>query len=154
MVFILRNTIDDDVLFFTNVRLPPFQFQFQFRSNSNSNSDFNSTQSYLLIEHQELLILPFHITSSMRVYVTENEEDDASNTSSVPPSPLILFKVDDKKPPNRPLRRDFNQKIASKLSEAKALMTDLECRIKREVRRYASRWKIQNTIMKTHHFPF
>jgi hypothetical protein len=129
-------------------------FQFQFRSNSNSNSDFNSTQSYLLIEHQELLILPFHITSSMRVYVTENEEDDASNTSSVPPSPLILFKVDDKKPPNRPLRRDFNQKIASKLSEAKALMTFLECRIEREVRRYASRWKIQNTIMKTHHFPF
>ena len=90
----------------------------------------------------------------MRVYVTEDEEDDASNTSSVPPSPLILFKVDDKKPPNRPLRRDFNQKIASKLSEAKALMTGLECRTEREVRRYASRWKIQNTIMKTHHFPF
>ena len=134
--------------------IPAFQFQFQFRSNSNSNSDFNSTQSYLLIEHQELLILPFHITSSMRVYVTEDEEDDASNTSSVPPPLLILFKVDDKKPPNRPLRRDFNQKIASKLSEAKALMTGLECRTEREVRRYASRWKIQNTIMKTHHFPF
>ena len=129
---------------------------FQFRSDcSNSNSDFNSTQSYLLIEHQELLILPFHITSSMRVYVTEDEdeEDDASKTSSVTPSPLILL-VDDKKPPNRPLRRDFNQKIASKLSEAKALMTGLECRTEREVRRYASRWKIQNTIMKTHHFPF
>ena len=129
-------------------------FQFQFRSNSNSNSDFNSTQSYLLIEHQELLILPFHITSSMRVYVTEDEEDDASNTSSVTPSAPLILLVDDKKPPNRPLRRDFNQKIASKLSEAKALMTGLECRTEREVRRYASRWKIQNTIMKTHHFPF
>ena len=62
----------------------------------------------------------------MRVYVTEDEEDDASNTSSVTPSPLILL-VDDKKPPNRPLRRDLN-KIASKLSKAKALMTDVECR--------------------------
>ena len=70
----------------------------------------------------------------MRVYVTEDEEDDASNTSSVPPPLLILFKVDDKKPPNRPLRRDFNQKIASKLSEAKALMTVLECRKEEEVR--------------------
>jgi hypothetical protein len=81
------------------------------------------------------LILPFHITSSMRVYVTEDEdeEDDASKTSSVTPSPLILL-VDDKKPPNRPLRRDFNQKIASKLSEAKALMTVLECRKEEEVR--------------------
>ena len=134
MVFILRNTIDDDVLFFTNVRLPPFQFQFQFRSNSNSNSDFKSTQSYLLIEHQELLILPFHITSSMRVYVTEDEEDDASNTSSVTPSRPLILLVDDKKPPNRPLRRDFNQKIASKLSDAKALMTVLECRKEEEVR--------------------
>ena len=71
----------------------------------------------------------------MRVYVTEDEEeDDASNTSSVTPSAPLILLVDDKKPPNRPLRRDFNQKIASKLSEAKALMTVLECRKEEEVR--------------------
>ena len=80
--------------YFTNVRLHRFSIPFRFRLR-NSNSDFNSTQSYLLIEHQELLILPFCITSCERVYVSEDAEDDTT-------SPLLLFTVDENKSPNHP----------------------------------------------------
>ena len=150
---------------------------FQFRSDcSNSNSDFNSTQSYLLIEHQELLILPFCITSCERVYVSEDAEDDTT-------SPLLLFTVDENKSPNRPSCPGFFNKIAETFSEAKALiddeisvllehsmeflhdaqeaiipsaplwtmmkMTDIECRIE-EVRKYECR-KMANFLNTSYH---
>ena len=127
--------------YFTNVRLHRFSIPFRFRLR-NSNSDFNSTQSYLLIEHQELLILPFCITSCERVYVSEDAEDDTT-------SPLLLFTVDENKSPNRPSCPGFFNKIAETFSEAKALIDDeisvlLECIIK-EVRKYECR-KMANTI--------
>lgn len=133
--------------YFTNVRLHPFSIPFRFRLR-NSNSDFNSTQSYLLIEHQELLILPFCITSCERVYVSEDAEDDTT-------SPLLLFTVDENKSPNRPSCPGFFNKIAETFSEAKALIDDeisvlLECIIK-EVRKYECR-KMANFLNTSYHF--
>ena len=161
--------------YFTNVRLHPFSIPFRFRLR-NSNSDFNSTQSYLLIEHQELLILPFCITSCERVYVSEDAEDDTT-------SPLLLFTVDENKSPNHPSCPGFFNKIAETFSEAKALiddeisvllehsmeflhdaqeaiipsaplwtmmkMTDIECRIE-EVRKYECR-KMANFLNTSYH---
>ena len=140
----------------------------------------NSTQlnhPFSSIKYQELLILPFYITSCERVYVNEDEEDDAT-------SPLLLFMVDENKSPSRPSSPGFFNKIAETFSEAKALiddeisvllehsmeflhdaqeaiirsaplwtmmkMTDIECRIE-EVRKYECR-KMANFLNTSYHF--
>ena len=72
MFLILRFTIDDDAVLFLQ---PILNSDCSDSDSSNSNS--NSTQHnhpFSSIKYQELLILPFYITSCERVYVNEDEE--------------------------------------------------------------------------------
>ena len=72
MFLILRFTIDDDAVLFLQ---PILNSDCSDADSSNSNS--NSTQHnhpFSSIKYQELLILPFYITSCERVYVNEDEE--------------------------------------------------------------------------------
>jgi hypothetical protein len=70
MFLILRFTIDDDAVLFLQ---PILNSDCSDSDSSNSNSTQHN-HPFSSIKYQELLILPFYITSCERVYVNEDEE--------------------------------------------------------------------------------